>query len=129
MRAKLIGFLTASIAFGVAQSGFAADMPAKAPVYKAPIAGAGPACTTCVTQVQGGKGWLARIGLGYDYQFTQRIVGGVFGDLDLASLEGTVQDGGPFRTGQIKEKSAWAAGVRAGWLLGPKTLSYINGGY
>jgi outer membrane immunogenic protein len=156
MRAKLIGFLTASIAFGVAQSGFAADMPAKAPVYKAPmaaatpwtgfyvnggigygmwaadqtvLAGAGPACTTCVTQVQGGKGWLARIGLGYDYQFTQRIVGGVFGDFDLASLEGTVQDGQPFRAGQIKEKSAWAVGVRAGWLVGPKTLGYINGGY
>ena len=154
MRAKLIGFLAASIAFGAAQSGFAADMPTKAPVYKAPMAVAtpwtgfyvnggigygmwaadqtvfaGPACTTCVTQVQGGKGWLARIGLGYDYQFTQHIVAGVFGDFDLASLEGTVQDGGPFRTGQIKEKSAWAAGVRAGWLLGPKTLSYINGGY
>jgi outer membrane immunogenic protein len=81
-----------------------------------------------LTQVQGGKGWLARIGLGYDYQFTQRIVAGVFGDFDVASLEGTIQDGQSFRVGQIKEKSAWAAGVRAG-LIGPKTLSYINGGY
>jgi outer membrane immunogenic protein len=156
MRAKLIGFLTASIAFSVAQSGFAADMPAKAPVYKAPMAaatpwtgfyvnggvgyalwaadqttlvGSGPLCSTCVTQVQGGKGWLGRIGVGYDYQFTPRIVAGVFGDFDWTSVEGTVQDGEPFRTGDIKETSAWAAGVRAGWLFSSNTLSYINGGY
>jgi outer membrane immunogenic protein len=86
-------------------------------------------CASCVTQVQGGKGWLGVIGAGYDYQFTSRIVAGIFGDFEIADLEGTIQDGGPFRAGRIKEKSAWAAGVRAGWLVTPRTLSYINGGY
>jgi outer membrane immunogenic protein len=155
MRIKRAGIVVAAIGLAAAQSAFAADMPAKAPVYKAPMAAVTPwtglyvsggigygswtadettlsaliPCNTCLTQVQGGKGWLARIGLGYDYQFTQRIVVGVFGDFDIASLEGTIQEGNLFFAGRIKEKSAWAAGVRAGWLLGPKTLSYINGGY
>ena len=154
---KRFGLVAVAIAaFGVINVANAADMPAKAPVYIAPPVAATPwtgfyvnggigygmwaADTTilnstgtraiaCTTQVQGGKGWLGRIGAGYDYQFTQHIVAGVFGDFDIASLEGTIQDGLPFRAGQIKETSAWAAGVRAGWLANSKTLGYINGGY
>lgn len=154
---KKFGLVAVAIAvFGALNVANAADMPAKAPVYKAPrvattpwtgfyvnggigygmwaadtivLNSAGTFCTACITQVQGGKGWLGRIGAGYDYQFTQRIVAGIFGDFDIASLEGTIQEGQVFRAGQIKETSAWAAGVRAGWLFNSKTLSYINVGY
>jgi outer membrane immunogenic protein len=154
---KRFGLVAVAIAaFGVINVANAADMPAKAPVYTAPQVAATPwtgfyvnggigygmwaadttvlnstgtVCTACTTQVQGGKGWLGRIGAGYDYQFTQHIVAGVFGDFDIASLEGTIQDGFSFRAGQIKETSAWAAGVRAGWLANSRTLGYINGGY
>ena len=49
-------------------------------------------CVLCETQVQGGKGWLATIGAGYDYQFTPKIVAGVFGDFSISSLKGTIQD-------------------------------------
>lgn len=154
MRIKLaISLIVAAVSFTAVQNVSAADLPTKAPPQMATatpwtglyvnggfgyggwaadqtvLSGSGPACVTCVTQIQGGKGWLGTVGLGYDYQFTQRIVGGVFGDFDFASLEGTVQDGQPFRAGQIEETSAWAVGVRAGWLITPKTLSYINGGY
>jgi outer membrane immunogenic protein len=154
MRVHLaIYFLAAAASFAVAEGASAADLPTKAPSEMAVatpwtgfyvnggfgyaawaadqtvLAGSGPACLTCITQIQGGKGWLGTVGLGYDYQFTQHIVGGVFGDFDFASLEGTVQDGQPFLAGQIKETSSWAVGVRAGWLLDPKTLSYINVGY
>ena len=142
----MAGIGLAAIGLVAAQSAFAADLPTKAPP---PMATATPWTGLYVnggigyalwaadetvggaplTQVQGGKGWLATIGLGYDYQFTQRIVAGIFGDFDIANLEGTIQDGQPFRAGQIKEKSSWAVGVRAGWVVGPKTLSYINGGY
>src|SRR5262245_20626085 len=48
-------------------------------------------CVLCPVQVQGGKGWLGRIGIGYDYQFTSNIVAGVFGDYDFDShLKGTI---------------------------------------
>lgn len=158
MGTKLAGsrLLVIALFLGTAQLACAADMPAKAPVFKAPPAVATPwtgfyvnggigygmwaadttivdpatgACTSCVTQVQGGKGWLATIGAGYDYQFSARIVGGVFADASLSSLKGTVQDGFPFLAGDIKQTSSWAVGARAGLLATPKTLSYMNAGY
>ena len=52
---------------------------------------------------QGGKGWLGRIGLGFDYQLTQRIVAGVFGDFDFSSLEGPIIDPATAIAGQIKQ--------------------------
>jgi outer membrane immunogenic protein len=143
-------------AFSFAGSASGADMPTKAPAYKAPMAaatswtgfyvnggvgygmwaadtdvlvGAGPGCTTCVNQVQGGKGFLGTIGVGYDYQFGARIVGGIFGDGSLSSLKGTVQDGQPFLAGEIKQTSSWAVGARVGWLSTPSTLGYVNAGY
>jgi outer membrane immunogenic protein len=155
MRLKLAGFV-AAVSLAAAQSGYAADMPAKAPVYKAPAAAGIPwtgfyvnggigygmwaadttvvdtttgVCIRCVTMVQGGKGWLATIGAGYDYQFTPRIVAGVFGDASLSSLKGTIQDSGPFYAADIKQTSSWAAGGRAGWLVTPMVMSYVNGGY
>jgi len=156
MRLKLAGFVVAASSFLAAQSAFAADLPTKAPVNKAPMAAGIPwtgfyvnggvgygiwaadttivdtatgVCTNCPTQVQGGKGWLATIGAGYDYQFTPQIVAGIFGDASLSSLKGTIQDGFPFLAGEIKQTSSWSIGARGGWLVTPKTLSYWNGGY
>jgi outer membrane immunogenic protein len=158
MRAKFVGasLLATFLCLGTAPTASAADMPAKAPVLKAPgtvatswtgfyvngglgygmwaadtttvIATTG-ACFLCTTQVQGGKGWLAKIGGGYDYQFSSKFVAGVFGDFDISSLKGTIQDQLPFFAGEIKQTSAWAVGARAGWLVSPETLTYVNGGY
>jgi outer membrane immunogenic protein len=157
MGLKIAALVVAAGSLAVAQIASAADMPVKAPVYKAPPMAAatpwtgfyvnggfgygmwaadttvlnstGSVCNTCVTEVQGGKGWLATIGAGYDYQFTSRIVAGLFGDASLSALKGDVQDGQPFRVGEIKQTSSWAAGVRAGWLVSMSTLGYVNAGY
>ncbi|HMF18297.1 MAG TPA: outer membrane beta-barrel protein [Gemmataceae bacterium] len=87
------------------------------------------ACVLCVEQTQGGKGWLGTVGIGYDYQFTNRIVGGVFADFDFSNIKGTIQDQGPFFAGRIKESRAWSVGPRAGWLFTPQTLGYVSAGY
>ena len=86
-------------------------------------------CDLCTLQVQGGKGWLARVGIGYDHQFTSNIVAGVFADYDFSRLKGTIQDQGPFLAGQIKQTSAWELGARAGWLINPSAFGYVNDGY
>jgi outer membrane immunogenic protein len=86
-------------------------------------------CDLCVVQVQGGKGWLGLVGIGYDYQFTSHIAAGLFADYDFSRLKGTIQDQNPFLAGQIKQTSAWAVGARVGWLVNPAVLGYVNGGY
>jgi outer membrane immunogenic protein len=160
MRLKLAGIAVAASSLLATQGAFAADLPAKAPVYKAPMATATPwtgfyvnggvgygiwtadqtardpagGCNICETQVQGGKGWLATIGAGYDYQFTDRIVAGLFGDASISSLKGSIQNDSAeaftnFVSGDIKQTSSWAVGARGGWLVTPKTLSYYNAGY
>lgn len=155
MRRKLAGLIMAS-SFLAAQNALAADMPTKMPVKAAPMAAATPwtgfyvnggfgygiwnddenlvvtasgACIICVTQVQGGKGWLGTIGAGYDYQFTPKIVAGIFADASLSSLNGQLQDRATQTSGEIKQTSSWAAGARVGWLVTPQTLSYWNGGF
>src|SRR5450631_2204758 len=111
MRFKLAGLVVAASGLLAAQGAFAADLPTKAPVIKAPMAATTPwtgfyvnggigygmwaanttvsnpatgACIFCETQVEGGKGWLATIGAGYDYQFAPKIVAGVFGEASLS---------------------------------------------
>lgn len=156
MRRKIRGLLTVAFGLGFAQAASAADMPAKAPVYKAPAAiatnwtgiyvnggfGFGiwsadtttqdrttGACVNCLNEVQGGKGWLGVIGVGYDYQFAPQFVAGVFGDFNFGSLKGTIQDEAPFFAGETKQQTAWAAGARIGYLVTPDILTYANGGF
>lgn len=81
-----------------------------------------------------GRGWLAKFSIGFDYQFTSNIVAGIFADYDPASIKGTASTGfaiGPVDTlgGQQKESAAWAVGARAGWLITPAILTYIDGGF
>ena len=86
-------------------------------------------CITCTNVEQGGKGWLGAVGLGYDYQLMPKIVIGAFGDYDISSLKGGVVDQNGLFEGDIEQTSAWAAGARAGWLITPQLMSYVNGGY
>jgi len=148
-----IALALAFLAIGGAAA-MAADMPVKAPVAapalatnwtgfyvnagygygiwsantttQDPVTGT---CILCFNQVQGGKGWLGVVGIGYDQQVTSHIVAGVFADFNFADLKGTIQDQVPFFAGDISEKWAWAAGARIGWLITPDILAYVNGGY
>jgi len=88
-------------------------------------------CIACGTQTVGGRGYLGTAGGGYDYQFNDRFVAGIMADYDVMSLKGTIQDnavGTPPTTGNLKETSAWAAGLRGGFLITPQIFSYFNGG-
>jgi outer membrane immunogenic protein len=155
MRRRILGLLALALGLGFAQAASAADMPAKAPVYKAPPAAAvnwtgfyinggfgyglwsadsttqfiGAGCIVCVNEHQGGKGWLGVIGAGYDYQFAPSFLAGVFGDYNFSSLKGSIQDPVPETVGEIKQTSAWAVGARLGWIVTPDFLAYVNGGY
>jgi len=151
---KLLLALTAVAAFS--GSAFAADMPAryaKAPAPMAPVynwtgfyifgGGGGGlwaadtttlntvtgACILCVNQRQGGSGWFGTVGAGYDWQVNQNWVVGVLADGQFGSISGSIQDQTPFSVGTEKMRSAWAAGVRVGYLVAPNVLSYVNGGY
>jgi outer membrane immunogenic protein len=72
---------------------------------------------------------LGRAGAGYDHQLSPRIVAGILTDFDISSLEGSLQDGNAALEGRTKATWSWAAGARAGWLVTPAVLTYVNGGY
>jgi outer membrane immunogenic protein len=114
--------LIASVVLGALAAGgaMAADMPAKAPIMKAPPppvmtwtgcyldAGGGYGMwnqdhnvTAAVTGgpansfqsidvTNGGRGWLGRFGAGCDYQVSSSWVIGVYGDYDLMDLKGSL---------------------------------------
>lgn len=152
---KLVLALTAVAAF--TGSALAADLPArtytKAPVMPEPVmnwtgfyifGGVGGGvwdadtftvnpgtgnCILCAHQKQGGDGWFGTVGAGYDWQFNQSWVAGVFADGQFGSLKGTIQDQDPFFVGQEKLRDTWAVGLRAGYLVAPNVLSYVNGGF
>ena len=74
------------------------------------------------------------VSAGYDYQFSDRIVGGVLANFDFSSIKGTYDSGAAIAVfdplgGTRKLDSSWAVGARGGWLLDPKTLTYFNAGY
>jgi len=84
-------------------------------------------CDLCVPTTQGGRGGLGTVAIGFDHHFSgTKFVAGVFVDGDLASIQGSVQDQGPFYVGHETEDSAISEGVRLGWLVTPTTLPYID---
>jgi len=84
-------------------------------------------CFACINNKQGGDGWFGTVGAGYDWQMS-RWVGGIFGDGQFGSLKGNIAL--PIGAiGTLKLKDTWAVGVRAGYLVAPNVLSYVNGGY
>jgi outer membrane immunogenic protein len=86
-------------------------------------------CVLCTNQRTGGSGLFGTVGAGYDVQFAGPWVAGVFADGQFGSLKGTIQDQLAVVSGQEKLQTSYAAGVRAGYLVAPNVLSYINGGY
>lgn len=79
----------------------------------------------------GGQGWFGAAGGGCDYQFhllSWDFVVGAFGDYDLMGLNGT-STSAVGTSGSVTEQSAWAGGARAGLLVTPTLLTYVNGGY
>jgi len=79
------------------------------------------------------KGWLGAFGGGCDYQFNGSPIGpivvGAFADYDLMGISGNFGD--PFNSGHYgtqTEQGAWYVGARAGVLITPTLLSYIDGG-
>ncbi len=85
------------------------------------------------TSTSGGRGWFGTVGGGCDYQFnalnTWNVVIGAFGDFNFMNLSGIMADPVDTIQGTANESSAWAAGLRAGVLVTPTLLTYINGGY
>jgi outer membrane immunogenic protein len=153
---KLVLALTAVAAF--TGSALAADLPArtytKAPMMPEPVmnwtgfyifGGAGGGVWDAdnsafvtrtgtpifVNQRQGGDGWFGTVGAGYDWQFNQTWVAGIFADGQFGSLKGSISatDGITAVTGNEKLRDTWAAGVRLGWLVAPNVLSYVNAGF
>jgi outer membrane immunogenic protein len=95
------------------------------------------ACVACVDQIQGGRGWVATAGGGFDYQFggpnifgwTPQLLVGLMGDYNYSGVKGTIQDQFNFITGSITERSNWAVGGRVGLIVFPQFLTYTNAGY
>jgi outer membrane immunogenic protein len=88
----------------------------------------GGACVSCAKTDHAGRGWLGEIGLGYDYQFTDKIVGGVLFNYDFSDMQGRLNDS-VFTTGKTSNDSTWFVGARAGWLMTPDVLNYWSVGY
>ena len=135
---------------------FAADLPARAPIYtKVPPppvyswngcnlnAGVGYGLwkqdhfgetfpglvATTATSTAGGRGWLGRVGGGCDYQIDSRWVIGAFADYDFMNLRGTFNESFFGDLGNEKETGAWSVGGRIGYLVTPSLLTYFDGGY
>jgi outer membrane immunogenic protein len=82
-----------------------------------------------IDQRVGGDGYFGTVGAGYDWQFNNSWVAGIFADGQFGSIRGTLQDSNFALTGRIKMQDAWAAGARLGYLVAPNVYSYVNAGY
>lgn len=77
----------------------------------------------------GGRGWFGTVGGGYDWQFAPSWVGGVFADAQFGDIKMSSDLATSGRTAWPKNDLSYAIGVRAGYLVAPNVLSYVNGGY
>ena len=103
---------------------------------------AAPFALVSAGQDAGAKGWLGKVGLGYDYQFAGpwgNWVVGVFGDTDWSNIRGnysintaTVPGallGASQMQGRFDNDYSWAVGGRLGYVALPGLLTYFNAGY
>jgi outer membrane immunogenic protein len=90
------------------------------------------------TSTTGGRGWLGRVGIGCDYQIADRWLIGAFGDWDWSSIKGQHEFECPGGCAsalptenlvEIKQKWAWSAGGRVGYLVTPAFLTYFDAGF
>jgi outer membrane immunogenic protein len=101
---------------------------------KSPTTGA---CVLCVVEQQGGRGYVATGGGGFDYQiggltfggWNPQILIGLQADYDYSHIKGTIEDQTPFFTGNLTNTGTWAVGARIGLIVFPQMLAYTNGGY
>jgi len=155
MRSKLTTLLLVSVAVVTAQSASAADLPAKAPIYKAapivawdwtgPYVGAyvgvgvnksrtrDPAGAAPGDLEHTGYGFTGGGTLGYNYQLNwgilgQKLVLGVEGDIGYFDTGRNVQDWND--TLSYDSKTSWlaTARLRAGLTDGPN-LNYVTAGF
>ena len=80
----------------------------------------------------GGNGWFGTVGAGYDWQFNDKWVLGIFGDGQFGDIRGSLNDSATFVgavEGREKLQTSYAAGARLGYLVAPNVLSYVNAGY
>jgi outer membrane immunogenic protein len=90
----------------------------------------------------GAKGWLGKVGIGYDYQFAGPMgswVIGVFADTDWSNINGQygintgnvsgALIGASHLTGSVRNDWSWSVGGRLGYVALPGLLTYFNGGY
>jgi len=85
----------------------------------------------------GGRGWLGKVGSGYDYQFAGNFVIGAFADAQWSNIKGQNSFtcpgicSGPTLgyTGQINNDWSWSVGGRIGYVAIPGLLTYLNAGY
>jgi outer membrane immunogenic protein len=75
-----------------------------------------------------GNGVFGTVGAGYDWRLGGSWVTGVFADGMFGSIKGSINDGEEFE-GAEKLRDSWAIGARAGYLVAPNVLSYVNAGY
>ena len=88
----------------------------------------------------GAKGWLGKVGAGWDYQFAGPLGNwliGVFADGQWSNIKGNdsffcpvgVCAGPASFAGQQQNDWSWAVGARLGYLVTPTLLTYFNGGW
>jgi len=91
-----------------------------------------PAGALTRDQRLGGNGWFGTVGAGYDWQFNDKWVLGIFGDGQFGDISGSLNDSvftGGAVEGREKLRTSYAAGARLGYLVAPNVLSYVNAGY
>jgi len=157
---KLAIALTAIAAFTA--PALAADMAAKAPMRAAPVpyvaswtgfwisggfgyglvdidhSVGGPAAPFPAFDIghdNGGRGWLGKVGVGADYQFSNFVLG-AFADAQFLDIKGNYSFNCPGGCagptgyiGRIKNDWTWAVGGRIGYVALPGLLTYVNGGW
>lgn len=78
---------------------------------------------------EGMHGGFGTVIIGIDRQLRDRYVVGAFADFDWASIKLSYDDTTLVAGQSVTLESAWAVGLRAGYLLNPSALLYIAGGY
>jgi outer membrane immunogenic protein len=78
---------------------------------------------------EGMHGGFGTVIVGIDRQLHDRYVVGAFADFDWASIKLRYNESTFVTEQSVALESAWAVGLRAGYLLNPSALLYIAGGY
>jgi outer membrane immunogenic protein len=79
-------------------------------------------------------GWLITAGVGCDYQFNSRwviggFVDGTWSDDVRGDYSARLTGVGDIGIGRLMNDWSWAIGGRAGYLVAPNVLTYVNAGF